>query len=133
MSTRRPDLRVGVLAGSLLLVSLGCAVKPATQAGGVNPILGSGINNGFDALAMVDPEVRDKVEDCVDSAKFKIFSSDPMWQQTWIDVGESDDGLRSFCENLAAKDPATFDEIHTDWVAWETFVAAQNGAPAPAP
>ena len=118
------NLRVGVLAGSLLLSSVGCAVKPGSDAAGANPILGGGIADEIDALAIVDPEVHAKVEDCVDSAKFKVYSGDPAWQSTWIDVGESDVGLRDFCESMAARDPATFDKIHTDWVAWEAFVTA---------
>jgi hypothetical protein len=121
------DLRVGVLVGSLLLVSVGCAVKPGSHAEGANPILGGGISDELDALAIVDPEVHAKVDDCVESAKFAIYGGDPEWQRTWIDVGESDIGLRGFCEKLASRDPATFDRIHTDWVAWEAFVAAESG------
>ena len=129
VSARGGDLRVCILTGSLLLVSIGCAVKPGSQAGGVNPILGGGISDDFDALAFVDPEVHGKVEDCIDNAKLKVYTGDPYWQRTWIDVGESDVGLRDFCENLATRDPATLDEIHDDWVAWEEFVAAQNDGP----
>jgi hypothetical protein len=129
VSARRQDVRVGVLIVSLLLVSIGCAVKPGSQARGADSILGGGISDGFDALAIVDPEVHSKVEDCIDNANLKIYTGDPYWQQTWTDVGESDVGLRGFCENLAARDPATFDKIHTDWVAWEAFVAAQNAVP----
>jgi hypothetical protein len=121
------DLAVGVLAGSLLLVSIGCAVKPGAQAGGVNPILGGDISDDFDALAFVDPEVRGKVDDCVDNAKFKIYAGDQYWSDTWTDVGESDLGLRDFCESLATRDPATLAKIHSDWVAWEAFVASRNG------
>ena len=124
-----PDLRVGVLVGSLLLLSVGCAVKPGSHAGGANPILGGGISDELDALAIVDPEVHAKVDDCVESAKFAIYGGDPEWQRTWTDVGESDIGLRGFCEKLASRDPATFDQIHTDWVAWEAFVAAENAVP----
>ncbi len=127
------SLRVGVIAGSLLLVSVGCAVKPGSQAGGANPILGSGITDEIDALAMLDPEIHAKVDDCVDSAKLKAYGGDPVWQRTWIDVGESDVGLREFCENLASRDPAAFAQIHTEWIAWEALVAAGSGVPAPAP
>ena len=125
--------RVGILTGSLLLGSVGCAVKPGSHAGGANPILGGGISDELDALAIVDPEVHAKVDDCVDSAKFKAYGGDPVWQRTWVDVGESDVGLRDFCESMAARDPATFDKIHTDWVAWEAFVATENVVPAPTP
>jgi hypothetical protein len=125
-------LRV-VVTGSLLLVLVGCAVKPGSDAVGANPILGGGISEEIDALAILDPQVHAKVEDCVDSAKLKVYGGDPMWQRTWIDVGESDVGLRNFCESMAARDPATFDKIHTDWVAWEAFVDAESGVPAPIP
>ena len=120
------DLGVGVLAGSLLLMSIGCTVKPGAQDGGVNPVLGGGISDDFDALAFVDPDVQGKVDDCIDNAKFKVYAGDQYWLDTWIDVGESDVGLRDFCENLATREPATLDEIHADWVAWEAFVATQN-------
>ena len=108
-------------------------MKPGSHAGGANPILGGGISDEIDALAIVDPEVHAKVDDCVDSAKFKAYGGDPVWQRTWVDVGESDVGLRDFCESMAARDPATFDKIHTDWVAWEAFVATENAVPAPTP
>jgi hypothetical protein len=133
VSARRPNLRIGVLTGSLLLISFGCAVKPGSQAGGVNPILGDGISDGFDALVMVDPDVNAKVDDCVDSAELKIYAGDADWQRTWVEVGESDSGLRTFCEQLASWDPVRFDRIHTDWVAWETAAAAENGLQAPTP
>ena len=116
--------RTVALTCALLLVSIGCAVKPGSEAGGVNPIYGGGISNDFDALAMVDPDVRSKVEDCIDNANFKIYTGDAYWQSTWVDAGESEAGLRRFCEKLASRDPAAFDKIHTDWVAWEAFVAA---------
>ncbi len=125
---RMLELRVGVVTGALLLVSVGCAVKPGSHAGGANPILGAGISDELDALAIVDPQVYAKVDDCVDSAKLKVVGGDPVWQRTWLDVGESDVGLREFCENMASRDPAAFDKIHTDWVAWEAFVAA-NAVP----
>ena len=124
VSTRLRNMRVGVISGLLLLSTVGCAVKPGADTAGANPILGGGITDEIDALAIIDPEVHAKVEDCVDSAKFKVYSGDPAWQSTWLDVGESDAGLRGFCESMAARDPATFDKIHTDWVAWEAFVAA---------
>ena len=127
------NLRVGVLTGSLLLGSIGCAVKPGSHAGGANPILGGGITDELDALAILDPEVHAKVDDCVDSAKLKIYGADPVWQRTWIDVGESDVGLRDFCENMASRDPAAFKQIHTDWAAWEAFVAAGSGEPVSTP
>jgi hypothetical protein len=133
VSAPKLNLCVGALTGALLLASIGCAVKPGSQAGGVNPILGDGISNGFDAVAMVDPEARAKVDDCVDSATLNIYAGDPEWRRTWVDVGESDSGLRGFCEDLASWDPARFDRIHTDWVAWEAAVAAENGVPAPTP
>ena len=129
VSSRGLDPHVCALTCSLLLMSIGCAVKPGSQAGGVNPILGGGISDDFDALAFVDPEVRGRVEDCIDNAKLKIYTGDSYWQSTWIDVGESDVGIRDFCENLATRDPATLDEIHDDWAAWEEFVAAQNDGP----
>jgi hypothetical protein len=123
-SARRTDLRVGVLIGSLLLLSTSCDVKPGSHAGGVDPILGGGISNELDALALVDPDVYAKVDDCVDSAEFKIYTGDAEWQRTWIDVGESRFGLRQHCEKLAAQHPSEFDQIHVDWVAWERFVAS---------
>jgi hypothetical protein len=129
---RTLNVCVGVLTVSLLLVSIGCAVKPGAQSGGRDSMLGEGISDGFDALAMVDPEAPAKVDDCVESAKLKIYVGDAEWQQTWVDVGESDAGLRTFCEKLASWDPARFDRIHTDWVAWEAAVAAENGVPTPA-
>ena len=58
--------------------------------------------------------------------EFKAYAGDQYWLDTWTDVGESDAGLRDFCENLATRKPATLDEIHTDWVAWEAFVATQH-------
>jgi hypothetical protein len=133
MTALMSSARLGILTGSLLLVSVGCAVKPGSHAEGANPIFGAGISDELDALAIVDPAVHAKVDDCVDSAKFKVYSGDPVWQQTWIDVGESDVGLRDFCEKMAARDPATFDKIHTDWVAWEAFVAAENATPETVP
>ena len=127
------QLRVGVVTGALLLVSVGCAVKPGSHAGGANPILGAGISDELDALAIVDPEVHAKIDDCVDSARLRVYNGDPVWLRTWTDVGESDVGLRDFCANMASRDPARFDEIHTEWVAWEAFVAASNAVPPPDP
>jgi hypothetical protein len=34
---------------------------------------------------------------------------------------------------MAARAPATFDQSHTEWVAWEAVVAASNAVPPPDP
>ncbi|GEM_PF-3852338 len=117
-----------VLAGALALAGAGCGLDEARD-NAASPILGAGISDEIDALEMLDPQIREKIGDCIESAQFKSFNGDPEWRQVWIDGGETVFGLRKRCEFLAKNRPDEFAAIHTEWVAWELSTGARRASP----
>ena len=108
-----------------LLVVTGCGVDPPVRSTGPNAILGGGIENALDAMALLDPAVYDKIGDCFESAKFKTFNGDPHWTRVWDEGGRTPAALRGECEDIAVNDPGALDAIHIEWVAWETSTGSQ--------
>ena len=115
----------GLLAGALTLAGSGCGFDEARD-NAASPILGAGISDEIDALAVLDPGIHDKIDDCIDSAKFKSFNGDPEWRQVWIDGGETVFGLRKRCEYLAKNRPDEFAAIHAEWAQWQRSTGAES-------
>jgi hypothetical protein len=133
---RSIGLRVGArsaaLAASLVIVT-GCGFDPDSRNSAPSAILGGGIDDELDAMALLDPAVYTKIGDCLESAKFQVYVGDPEWQQTWDEVGRTAAGLRGVCEDLAVNDPSALDAIHTEWVAWEIATGASVAETTPPP
>ena len=115
---------------AFVIVASGCGVDPNARADAPSAIFGAGISDEIDALEILDPQIRDKIGDCVESAKFKAFNGDPEWQQVWVDSDESVAAFRQLCERLAKREPDRFSAIHTEWVAWELSTGARQSSPS---
>ena len=124
--------RCGAVTGLLVLVvaTSGCGLDPNARSGAPSAIYGAGISDEIDALEILDPQIHDKIDDCVESASFKAFNGDPEWQQVWVESEQSVEGFRQRCERLAKHEPDRFTAIHTEWAAWESSTGA--GSPDPA-
>lgn len=125
-TARRVRARSVALVVALTAVA-GCELDPTTGEDPPNAILGGGIEDELDAMALLDPMVYVKIGNCVDSAKLKTLSGDPAWHQIWIDGGENAAALRGECERLAINDPRALDAIHAEWVAFEQATGATAG------
>ena len=97
----------------------GCGLEEARD-GAASPILGDGVSDEIDALEVVDPLIREKLDDCVDYGQLQAFAGDPEWQRVWQDSGQTVAGYRRYCERLANNEPDKFRAIHLEWEAFKT-------------
>ena len=133
--THRQAVTAAALTAAVVFAA-GCGPQDRPGADAPNAILGAGIDDELDAVAILDPEIHEKIGSCFESAQFKVYVGDPAWQRTFEEVGGTPAGLRGVCEDLAIKDPRALDAIHVEWVNWEIATGArtaESAAPPPPP
>lgn len=68
------------------------------------------------------------VSSCVNAIQFGAFSGDEELTTMWTSVDADADAARALCRDLAADDPARFDELRR---GWDTVQSLTASTPAP--
>ncbi|MGI9644441.1 MAG: hypothetical protein ACR2O6_03940 [Ilumatobacteraceae bacterium] len=134
-TTPRQAAKATALMAAIVLAA-GCGPEDRPGADQPSALLGGGIDDELDAMAILDPAVYEKIGSCFESAQFKVYVGDPEWQRIFEEVGGTPAGLRGICEDLAINDPGALDAIHVEWVNWENATGASTAAstaPPPPP
>ena len=130
MGLRRTVVFVGVVVATSAFAGCGLEMPDTASKDGDQPVdrvlepsvdAFESLAAGEDPLGFVDDP---RVEACVEQTMVRAYVGEVYWGNVWNEVGQDEDRLRAWCEDLAVTDPVTFDEIHTDWLRFEAAMAS---------
>ncbi len=73
-----------------------------------------------------------EIESCVEVAKFHVYTGNEIWGAVWAMNGESADGLRRHCTELATNNPDELTQIALEWTSIRALLDTPTTTDAPA-
>jgi hypothetical protein len=121
--SRAPLISFVVVVG---LLTVGCEETEPSAA--TAPAVPTAVSVA--AVPVLSTAPADQVGSCVESTKFGAHVGDAEAQQRWDSVGQSDNALRSHCEEIGLDDPGALEAMHVEWVATQQQMAESPASAA---